>query len=83
MTTYLVSMVIRAVVSVILVFMWDDFFTCSSIENVYIITSDYAFGQIVLIFSEINQLLPHVVIPIAMYVIPRSRLSRRVDVKLE
>lgn len=77
LVTYIFSLVIRLVVSIVTIFMWDDFFDCTLIDNAFIITSDYAFGQVILTFAEINQLLPHVVIPIAMYVVPLQRMSRR------
>lgn len=80
---YVASLVIRLLVSIFTIFMWDDLFDCSQVDGVYIITSDYASGQVILIFSEINQLLPHVVIPIAMYVIPLRRMTKTKDIKLE
>lgn len=64
--------------------MWDDIFDCNQVDNAFIITSDYAAGQIILIFAQINQLLPHVVIPIAMYVVPLQKASRKnKDIMLE
>ena len=39
-------------------------------EGVYILTSDQALGQFMLILIEINQLIPHLIIPIALYIIP-------------
>ncbi len=77
LVTYIFSLIIRLIVSIVTIFMWDDFFDCSQVENAFIITSDYALGQVVLIFAEINQLLPHVVIPIAMYVVPLQKMSRK------
>ena len=32
-------------------------------------------GQIILILGQLDQLLPHIVIPIAMYVIPLKRID--------
>lgn len=61
---------------------WEDLFDCVQEEGVYIITSDFAIGQIVLIFAEVNQLLPHVVIPIAMYVVPLQKITRSKSIKL-
>jgi hypothetical protein len=43
---------------------------------VKIITSDLIIGQIILVIVEINQLIPHLVIPIALYVIP-AKVSRK------
>ncbi len=49
--TYLMSLFIRIMLSIFTIFMWDDFFTCELIDNAYILTSDSASGQVVLVFA--------------------------------
>jgi hypothetical protein len=51
LATYVVSLLIRLIVSVATIFMWDDIFDCNQVDNAFIITSDYAAGQIILIFA--------------------------------
>lgn len=51
LVVYVISLIIRFLVSIITIFMWDDLFDCSQVDGVFIITSDYASGQVILIFS--------------------------------
>lgn len=74
LSVYVISLVLRFFISMVTIFLWDTLFNCDQIDSVYILTSDTVSGQLVLIFSEVNQLLPHVVIPIAMYVVPLQRM---------
>jgi hypothetical protein len=50
---------------------------------VKIITSDDPLGQIVLYIVEINQLIPHLIIPVALYVIPFKKNRKSTEVFLE
>lgn len=63
-------------------FNWDDYFTCTDFEGVYIVTSDRFIGQAMLVLIEINQLLPHLIIPVALYIIPVKRSSKSSDLHL-
>lgn len=69
LVAYTASLLLRAF---ILVFnmAFSECFECNTYDDVKIITSDYPLGQVVLVIVEINQLIPHLVIPIALYVIP-------------
>lgn len=75
------SLVLRGVVLIFSI-NWDSFIQCDFIEDVYIITSDQFIGQFILILIEINQLIPHLVIPIALYIIPVRKRRLSVDLKL-
>lgn len=46
-------------------------------------TSDQTWGQILLVVIEINQLIPHLVIPVAMFVIPMGKLRQNNKVNLQ
>lgn len=75
LVAYTASLLLRAF---ILVFnmAFSECFECNTYDDVKIITSDYPLGQVVLVIVEINQLIPHLVIPVALYVIPvRSNRS--------
>ena len=54
----------------------SDLIQCEQYDSVYIVTSDYIFGQIILVIIEINQLLPHLIIPVAL-VIVTARAKRK------
>lgn len=45
------SLLIRMMLSIFTIFMWDDFFTCELVDNAYILTSDSPSGQIVLVLA--------------------------------
>ena len=77
LSAYIISLFLRLSVSLVTLLFLDDLFTCTRIDGVSIITSDQPIGQVILVVSEFNQLLPHIVIPIAMYLIPLERLSRK------
>jgi hypothetical protein len=65
--------------SLVLLFvsLFNDYFDCNDCEGVFIITSDYSFGQFILVLVEINQLIPHIIIPIALYIVPIQRGGRK------
>lgn len=73
---YIISLFVRFILSILTIFFLNKLFKCVRIENVSIITSVSGFGQALLVIGEINQLLPHIVIPIAMYLIPLRKLGR-------
>lgn len=76
LTAYVISLFLRVMVS-LSTFLFNDYlFECDRVDGVSIITSEKPIGQIVLVISEFNQLLPHIVIPIAMYLVPFRRLRR-------
>ena len=75
LSAFTISLFLRAVV-LGFNFNSDDYFNCFDCEGVKIITSDLVIGQIILVLVELNQLIPHLVIPIALYVIP-AKLSRK------
>ena len=76
LAAYIISLTLRVMVS-LSTFLFNDYlFECEIVDDVSIITSNKALGQIVLVISEFNQLLPHIVIPIAMYLVPLRRLRR-------
>ena len=79
MGTYTSSLLLRALL-IFLTDFFDNYFDCDQVEEVYIITSAYALGQITLIFVQLNQLIPHVMIPIALFIIPIQRKKRRKSV---
>ncbi len=79
---YTLSLFLRAFVLIFNLAVSDDMFTCVDCETVKIITSDYFIGQFVLVIVEINQLIPHLVIPVALYVIPVRKLRRTSDINL-
>jgi hypothetical protein len=83
LAAYTLSLCLRAFILVFNLAADDDEFTCTDFESVKIITSDYAVGQIVLVIVEINQLIPHLIIPIALYVIPINKLRKTTDVFLK
>lgn len=72
LVAYTVSLVLRLVVLLIDHFL-KDYFECEEVEGVVIITSSSLFGQAVLCLIEINQLIPHVIIPVALYVVPLQK----------
>lgn len=80
--TYFISLLIRLITTVLTIFMWKKLFSCERIDNSSIITSDHVEGQVILVFQSINELLPHVVIPIAMYVIPLRKIDRSKSITL-
>lgn len=77
LVAYIISLLLRLFVSLVTIIFLEKLFTCTRIDGVSIITSDSASGQIVLVISEFNQLLPHIVIPIAMYLVPLRKMRRR------
>lgn len=83
MGAYTISLFLRAFVLIFNLAADDNMFTCVDCENVKIITSDYFVGQLVLVIVEVNQLIPHLVIPVALYVIPFKKLSRTSEINLE
>lgn len=71
MIIYGLSLLIRTFLLIISISIEDsDLVQCENVEGIMIITSDYFLGQLVLILIEINQLLPHIIIPIAIFVVP-------------
>lgn len=71
---YTLSLVIRTFLLFVSIFIEDsDLIQCQNLEDTVIITSDYFLGQFVLVLIEINQLLPHLVIPLAIFIIPMRR----------
>lgn len=46
-------------------------------------TSDQFWGQFLLVLIEINQLIPHLIIPIAMFVIPVGKLRQNNKIDLQ
>lgn len=64
------------------VFMWDFVFECNIIDGVFIITSEQFVGQFILVLAAINELVPHVAIPITMYVVPLRKIKRTKSIKL-
>lgn len=80
---YTISVFLRAFVLIFNLVADDDMFTCVDCESAKIITSDYFIGQFVLVIVEINQLIPHMVIPVALYVIPIKMLRRTSDINLQ
>jgi hypothetical protein len=75
------SLILRAVVLIFSI-NWDSFINCECVEEVYILTSDQFIGQFILVLIEINQLIPHLVIPIALFIIPVRKRRLSVDLKL-
>lgn len=49
-------------------------------EGIYIITSDYFLGQLMLIMIEVNQLLPHIIIPLAVFIVPMKTKTKKVNI---
>lgn len=78
---YTISLILRGFV-LIFNLAYGDYIDCTECEGIKIITSDYAIGEIVLVIIEINQLIPHLIIPIALYVIPVRRNRKSTDVIL-
>ncbi len=79
---YTLSLFLRAFVLIFNLASPDDEFTCLDCESAKIITSDFWIGQFVLVIVEINQLIPHLVIPVALYVIPIKKLRKTADIDL-
>lgn len=82
LAAYTVSLILRGAILIFNI-AFSDCFECNTYDDVKIITSDYLLGQIVLVIVEINQLIPHLVIPIALYVIPIESNRRSTEVFLE
>lgn len=72
---YSISLLLRGSI-LLLTYVLRDLFQCEECEGVYILTSDYGFGQFLLILIEINQLIPHIVIPVALYIVPFQKMNR-------
>lgn len=49
----------------------------------YILTSDKFWGQFLLVLIEVNQLIPHLIIPVALFVIPVGNLRKSHKVDLQ
>ena len=79
---YTISLVLRALVLGFNID-FDNYFTCTDFDGIYILTSDQFMGQLLLVLIEINQLIPHLIIPIAFFIIPVSRHSNRNNVDLQ
>lgn len=78
---YTVSLVIRVMLLLVAVFIEDtDLVQCQELDGIFIVTSDYVLGQIVLISIEINQLLPHLIIPLAVFIVPMKSKHRKVQI---
>jgi hypothetical protein len=52
-------------------------------EGIYIITSDYFLGQFMLILIEVNQLLPHIIIPLAVFMVPMKAKTKKLNIDTE
>lgn len=79
LSVFLLSLIFRTALSVTYTVQGQDFITCSLIDNqIIIITSDSVAGQIVLVIESFNELLPHIVIPIAMYIVPLRKMSKSI-----
>ena len=52
-------------------------------EGIYIITSDYFLGQFMLIMIEVNQLLPHIIIPLAVFMVPMKTKTKKLNIDTE
>lgn len=79
LSVFLLSLIFRTALSVTYTVQGEDFITCSTIdEQIVIITSDSVAGQIVLVIESFNELLPHIVIPIAMYIVPLRKRSKSI-----
>ena len=74
LSAFTISLLLRAIILIFNI-NFDDYFICSECEGVFILTSDQAMGQFLLVLIEINQLIPHIIIPIALFVIPVGRQS--------
>jgi hypothetical protein len=83
LSAYTVSLILRGAVLIFNLNETDGYFECTDCEGVTILTSDYFLGQLVLVVVEINQLIPHLVIPIALYVIPVKKRRSINDVFLQ
>lgn len=79
---YTSSVILRGVI-LLMTSLLDDYFECSSCEGIYILTSDNAIGQFLLVLIELNQLIPHVVIPVALYVIPVKTVKHTIKLEEE
>jgi hypothetical protein len=80
---YTVSLFLRGAILIFNLSKTDEYFECTDCEGVTILTSDYFLGQLVLVVVEINQLIPHLVIPIALFVIPVKKRRSTNDVFLQ
>lgn len=52
-------------------------------EGIYIVTSDYFLGQFMLIMIEFNQLLPHIIIPLAVFMVPMKTKTKKLNIDTE
>lgn len=72
---YTISLILRLIFTIVTFILFKQIFCCRNEQGIYILTSDYLIGQILLILESLDQLLPHIVIPFAMYVIPLRKMS--------
>jgi hypothetical protein len=74
LVTYSLTMVLR-VVWIVLNVVYSDDISCTLVQQAYIIDSDTVLGNFILAVNFVIDLLPHVLLPIAMYIIPAPRVS--------
>jgi hypothetical protein len=43
------------------------------------VTSDYVLGQLMLVMIEVNQLLPHLIIPLALFTVPMKSKRKLIN----
>lgn len=74
LTTYSLTILLR-LIWILLNEIYSDDLSCTLVEQVYIVDSDTILGNFIIVINFVIDLLPHVLLPIAMYVIPAHRIS--------
>lgn len=82
LSAYTLSLLLRGLVLIFNID-WSSYFVCIECDGIYILTSDQFWGQFLLVLIEINQLIPHLIIPIAMFVIPVGKLRQNNKIDLQ
>ncbi len=84
LAVYTMSLVIRVILLIVSIFIESsDLIKCQEMDGIYIITSDYFMGQFMLIMIEVNQLLPHIIIPLAVFMVPMKTKTKKLNIYTE
>lgn len=69
------STIILRILAIILNNIFSSKIKCTFIDNAFINGSDNFLGQSIIIINSIIELIPHILLPIAMYIIPATKNS--------
>jgi hypothetical protein len=82
--SYTLTIILRIIWLILNNVFFDDNISCSLIDQATVINSDTILGNLILAINSIIELLPHMLLPIALYIIPSPKIrirSKNIDLE--